>query len=248
MTSLEILGIRVDDVTYDETIDLVATFVNVRCPRQIATVNTEFIMAAQKDVEFRNVLNSTALNLPDGIGVIWAARRQGHRLRERVAGSDLVELAAQRAAQDGWKLYLLGAAEGVAQRAADVWQSRYPGVNIVGTFGGSPRIEEEASIVERIRAAAPDVLFVAYGAPAQDKWIARNLSLLNVPVCMGVGGALDFVAGVKRRAPRWMQRLGLEWLHRLIRQPWRWRRMLALPRFVWRVWWQSSPPGRFRVS
>ena len=244
VSPVEILGIRVDDVTFDETMDLVAAFIKVRFPRQIATVNSEFIMAAQKDVEFRNVLNSTALNLPDGIGVMWAARRLGHRLRERVAGSDLVELIAQRAAQDGWRLHLLGAAEGVAQTAADVWRSRYPSLNVVGTYGGSPRSEEETSIVERIRAAAPDVLFVAYGAPAQDKWIARNLAQLNVPVCMGVGGALDFVAGVTRRAPRWMRRLGLEWLHRLMRQPWRWRRMLVLPRFVWRVWWRSLSDER----
>ena len=238
MNSINILGVRVDNVTYGETLDLIASTIAARVPRQIATVNPEFIMAAQEDAAFRDVLNHTALNLPDGIGVIWAARRLGRPLRERVAGSDSVDLIAQRASEQGWKVYLLGAAEGVAQKAEEVWQARYPGFNCVGTFGGSPRVEEEDSIIERIRVAAPDVLFVAYGAPAQDKWIARNLSRLNVPACMGVGGALDFIAGVTQRAPRWIQRLGLEWLHRLIHQPWRWRRMLALPRFVWRVWRQ----------
>lgn len=236
MNSVRILGVRIDDVTYAETLDLAAERIAARAPAQIATVNVEFIMAAQKDRTFRAVLDATALNVPDSIGVTWAARRFGHPLRERVAGSDLVNLIAQRAAHEGWKVFLLGAAEGVAQAAANVWQARYPAFNCAGTYGGSPRVEEEEAIVERIRAAAPDVLFVAYGAPAQDKWIARNLTRLNVPVCMGVGGALDYVAGVTPRAPRWMRGLGLEWLHRLIRQPWRWRRMLALPRFAWRVW------------
>jgi N-acetylglucosaminyldiphosphoundecaprenol N-acetyl-beta-D-mannosaminyltransferase len=238
MKSVEILGVRVDDVTYDEAIDLAASFVASRAPHQIATVNPEFIMAVQTDAEFQEVLKHTALNLPDGVGVLWAARRLGRPLRERVAGVDTVERIAQRASREGWKLYLLGAAEGVAHQASELLQARYPGLKVVGTYAGSPRVEEEASIVERIRAARPDVLFVAFGAPAQDKWIARNLAQLNVPVCLGVGGAFDFIAGVARRAPKWTQRLGLEWLHRLARQPWRWRRMLALPRFVWRVWRQ----------
>ncbi len=241
MNSINLLGIRVDDVTTDETLELVASYIAARTPRQIATVNPEFIMAAQQDAAFRDVLDHTALNLPDGVGVLWAARRFGRRLRERVAGADLVNRIAQRAGREGWRVYLLGAAEGVAQKASEMWQSRYPGLAIVGAFSGSPRRDEEDAIVERIRAAAPDMLLVAYGAPAQDKWIARNLARLNVPVCIGVGGALDFVAGVTRRAPPWAQRLGLEWLHRLILQPWRWRRMLALPRFVWRVWRQGSP-------
>ena len=238
MTSINILGMRVDDVICDEAIALVASYISGGTPRQIATINVEFIMAAQEDAAFRDVLDNAALNLPDSIGVLWAARRLGRPLRERVAGSDLVNRIAQRAAQEGWRVYLLGAAEGVAQKSSAIWQLRYPGLKIAGAFSGSPLREEEDSIVERIRAAAPDVLFVDYGAPAQDKWIARNLSRLNVPVCIGVGGALDFIAGVTQRAPRWIQRLGLEWLHRLIQQPWRWRRMMALPRFVWQVWRQ----------
>lgn len=239
MHTVNILGVRVDDVTYEETLDLIAGYIASRTPRQIATVNPEFLMAAQNDAAFRDILAGTALNLPDGVGVIWAARRLGHPLRERVAGSDLVGRIAERAGRDGWKVYLLGAAEGVAQKAADVLSSRYPGFECAGTYSGSPRAAEEEAIADHVRAAAPDVLLVAYGAPAQDKWIARNLSKLNVPVCIGVGGALDFTAGVARRAPKWMQWIGLEWLHRLIRQPWRWRRMLALPRFVWSVWWSG---------
>ena len=246
-TSVSILDVRTDDVTYAETIDFIAATIAARVPRQITTVNTEFIMAAQTDAAFRDVLNSSALNPPDGIGVVWAARWLGHSLRERVAGSDLVPLIARRASEMGWKVYLLGAAEGVAQKTAEILRARYPGFTCAGTYGGSPGIEEEASIVDHIRDSAPDVLLVAYGAPAQDKWIARNLARLNVPVCMGVGGSFDYIAGVMPRAPKWMQRLGLEWLYRLIRQPWRWRRMLALPRFAWKVCataLRPAPPAR----
>jgi len=245
MNSVSILGVRVDDVTYAETLDLVAAYVAARAPRQVATVNPEFIVAAQSDAVFRDILNRAALNLPDGVGVLWAARRLGQPLRERVAGVDVTERIAQRASREGWRIFLLGAAEGVAQRVAEAWRARYPGIDLVGAYAGSPRAEEEEAIVGRIRMAQPDVLFVAYGAPAQDKWIARNLQRLGVPVCIGVGGAFDFIAGVTRRAPRLMQRLGLEWLHRLIRQPWRWRRMLALPRFAWQVRAsRPAPPGR----
>jgi N-acetylglucosaminyldiphosphoundecaprenol N-acetyl-beta-D-mannosaminyltransferase len=233
--TLSILGIPVHDVTTEETLALIDQFVREKTPRQICTVNTEFIMAAQQDSEFRRILNRSALNLPDSIGVVWAARRLGHPLRERVAGSDLVDLIADRAQTTGWRLFLLGAAEGVAEQAAIVLRERYPQANIAGTYAGSPRSEDEAGIAARIRASEADLLFVAYGAPRQDKWIDRNIERTGVAVAIGIGGSLDFVAGAQKRAPRWMQSLGLEWLYRLIREPWRWRRQLALPRFVWQV-------------
>jgi len=226
----------VDDVTHDETLALVERFVAERAPHQICTVNAEFIVAAQRDDAFRRVINSAALCLPDGAGVLGAARRLGHPLRERVAGSDMVGQIAARAAERGWRVYLLGAAPGVADKAAAILQARNTGLLVAGTFAGSPAPAEDDAIVARIRAAQPDVLFVAFGAPAQDMWIARNQPVLQAPVAMGIGGTLDFIAGVAKRAPVWMQRLGLEWLHRLVREPWRLRRQLALPRFVWRVW------------
>jgi N-acetylglucosaminyldiphosphoundecaprenol N-acetyl-beta-D-mannosaminyltransferase len=120
----------------------------------------------------------------------------------------------------------------VADLCAQRLSEQYPNLQIVGTYSGSPDVEEEHQIVALVKQPKPDIVFVAYGAPQQDKWIARNLDRLGVPLAMGVGGAFDFIAGVAVRAPRWMQRLGLEWLHRLYREPWRWRRMLALPRFV----------------
>ena len=235
LTALSILGIPVHDVTTEETLALINQFVRERTPHQICTVNPEFIMAAQRDAEFKRILNQSALNLPDGIGVVWAAQRLGHPLRERVAGSDLVRLIADRAQTAGWRIFLLGAAEGVAEQAARSLSVHYPQVNIVGAYAGSPRPEEEADIAAQIRSSGADVLLVAYGAPKQDKWIDRNIERTDVAVAIGIGGSLDFIAGTQKRAPRWMQRLGLEWLYRLVREPWRWRRQLALPRFAWAV-------------
>ena len=234
-TSISILGIPVHDVTTEETLILIDQFVHDGVPHQICTVNPEFIMTAQNDVEFKQILRQSALNLPDGIGVIWAAQRLGHPLRERVAGSDLVVLIADRAQSTGWRIFLLGAAEGVAEQAAIILREHYPQANIAGAYAGSPQPEEEAGIAARIRSSKADVLLVAYGAPKQDKWIDRNLLRTGAVVAIGIGGSLDFIAGRQKRAPRWLQRLGLEWLYRLIREPWRWRRQLALPQFVWRV-------------
>jgi N-acetylglucosaminyldiphosphoundecaprenol N-acetyl-beta-D-mannosaminyltransferase len=152
-----------------------------------------------------------------------------------VAGVDLVEQINARAAQRGWRVYFLGAAPGIAERAAQILSARYPGLRVAGCYAGSPRQKEEDDIVGWVKAAQADVLFVAYGAPRQDLWIARNQARIGVPVALGVGGSFDFITGVARRAPRWLQRLGLEWLHRLIRQPWRLRRQLAIPHFIYLI-------------
>jgi lipopolysaccharide heptosyltransferase II len=232
--SLTILGIPVDALTFDDLLDRIGTWIasKSKLVRQVCTVNPEFVMTAQRDINFYNILNRADLCIPDGVGLLWAANRLGHPLPERVTGSDGVPLIAQRAAREGWKLFLLGAAPGVADRAAQVLCERYPGLQIVGTYAGSPAAHEEDRIVDLVNASGADILFVAYGAPRQDKWIARNLPRLNVSVAMGVGGSLDFVAGVTQRAPIWMRQAGIEWLHRLVKQPWRARRMLKLPLFV----------------
>src|SRR5207253_5873229 len=130
-----------------------------------------------------------------------------------------------------------GAAPGVAERASAVLRKRWPALNIVGTYAGSPAASEEDAIVTRVRAVQPDALFVAYGAPQQDLWIARNAQRLRVPLMMGIGGTLDFITGAVPRAPHWMRWLGLEWFYRLLRQPWRWRRQLAIWQFAWLTIW-----------
>ena len=233
--AISILSVPVHDITAAETLARIGEFVASREPHQLCTVNTEFVMAAQSDPDFMAILRDADLCLPDAAGILWASRLLGTPLRERVAGSDLVPAIAGAAAAHGWRLFLLGAAEGVADRAASILQSRHPNLIVAGAFAGSPHPDHDEATIARIRAARPDVLLVAYGAPAQDKWIARNRHRLRAPLMMGVGGAFDFIAGVAVRAPRPVQRLGLEWLHRLIQQPWRWRRMLALPKFAWAV-------------
>lgn len=238
-SSVYILGVRVDRVTFQQTLERIETFIAQRTPHQIVTVNPEFVMLAQRNSEFRKVINQSALALPDGIGVWWASHYLGCPIPERVPGVDLVVRLAQLSAHRGYRMYFLGAMPGVAARAAAVLQARFPGAVIVGSYSGSPRMEENAAIVQRIRAQNPDILFVAFGAPAQDLWIARNLEALRVPVCIGVGGSFDYIAGVRPLAPQWMRKIGLEWFHRLVTQPWRWRRMLALPLFVWHVLWSK---------
>lgn len=231
-TRFHVLGVGVDRVTLASAAERIAALVAAGGYAQVVTVNPEFVIAARRHRQFRRVLNGADLAVADGIGMVWAARLLGDRLPERVGGIDLVHRLAAQTAQAGHRLFLLGAGPGVAEQAAAALQLRYPGLCITGTFAGSPLPMEADAIIARIRAAQPDILLVAFGAPAQDLWIARHGALLGVPVAIGVGGAFDFLAGKVPRAPRWMQRLGVEWLYRLIRQPWRWRRMLALPRFA----------------
>jgi N-acetylglucosaminyldiphosphoundecaprenol N-acetyl-beta-D-mannosaminyltransferase len=242
--AIHLLGVQVHAVTMAQTLAWIEGAVAERSPRQICTANPEFVMTAQRDREFFRLLNQADLVIPDGVGLLWAARQQGAHLPERVAGSDLIYRVAEVAARHGWRLYFLGAAEGVAQRAAEILLAKYPGWVLAGAFAGSPRLEENALLVTKVKAARPDVLMVAYGAPAQDKWVARNLKELDVPVSLGVGGSFDFVAGVVPRAPAWLQHLSLEWLYRLWKQPWRLRRILsavvAFPLSVlWRRWTRS---------
>jgi N-acetylglucosaminyldiphosphoundecaprenol N-acetyl-beta-D-mannosaminyltransferase len=228
-----ILGVPVDKLTYAALLDHIGVWINARDGlHHLCTVNPEFVMIAQRDVNFFNILSRADLCLPDGIGLVYAARYLGEHVPERVTGSDGVPAIAERAAAEGWRIYMLGAWEGVADRAAAVLQARYPGVQIVGTYSGSPRPEDEDAIVERVNAAKPDILLVAYGAPVQDKWIARNAPRLNAAVAMGVGGTFDYLAGDVPLAPGWIRRIGFEWLFRLVRQPWRARRQLRLPAFV----------------
>ena len=231
-----ILGVPIDPATFDSMLASIATWI-ARGDRvyQICTVSPEFVMIAQDHPGFMRVLRSADLCVADGVGLLFAARYLGHPLPERVTGSDSVPMIAERAAREGWRLFLLGAAPGVAEQAAARLVERSPGLQIVGTYAGSPAPDEEDDIIARINASGADILLVAYGAPRQDEWIARNRARLKIKVAMGVGGTLDFIAGTVPRAPRWMRRVALEWLYRLYKQPWRWRRMLRLPRFVWAV-------------
>jgi len=232
VSSIEVLGVRVDDVTYDDVLARVDAYVAAGGPHHIVTLNPEMLMVAHREPAFRQALNEADLNVADGAGLMLAARWLGQPLPERVTGSDGIYRLTAHCARRGYRPFLLGAAPGVAEIAAGRLTALNPGLDVAGTHAGSPRVEDEDEIVDLIHAACPDLLYVAYGVPAEEQWIARNRQRLGVPVMIGVGGAFDFVAGVAKRAPAWMRKLGLEWLHRLAREPWRWRRQLVLPHFA----------------
>jgi N-acetylglucosaminyldiphosphoundecaprenol N-acetyl-beta-D-mannosaminyltransferase len=219
-------------VTLDEAVTQLEWMSQNSGPHLVVTLNTEMVMLAQRNHEFRDIINHASLTLPDAMGIVWASRILGNPLPERTAGVDTVERFARIASTRGIRFFFLGAAPGVAEQAAAKLQERYPGLTVVGTYAGSPHPDEEPDICTRITRVSPHVLLVAYRVPEQEFWIARNLYRLHVPVVVNVGGTFDFLAGVTRRAPSWMRERGFEWLYRLIRQPHRWRRMLALPRFA----------------
>ncbi|MBL8130990.1 MAG: WecB/TagA/CpsF family glycosyltransferase [Anaerolineae bacterium] len=235
--TLRMLGLPVSVVTYQAWMAQIARWMEEDRkpedhPRHVCTINPEMIMIAQRDPVFRVVLERADLTVPDGVGLLLAARWKGRRLPERVTGSDGVPMIAAEAAAKGWRLFFLGAAPGIADQAAAALLRDHPALQIAGIFSGSPAPDEEDALVERINASGTDILLVAYGAPEQDKWIARNSPRLRVRMAMGVGGTFDFIAGVVPRAPAFMRRAGLEWLYRLYLQPWRIKRMMRLPRFA----------------
>lgn len=246
-----ILSVGIDRVTLPEAAARLEALVTAGGSHQVVTVNLDFLRLAQRDAEFRRVLNAAALAVADGAPLVWASRLAGTPLPARVTGVELVEQAAGLAARRGWSIYLLGAAPGVAAEAAAALRRRHAGLRIAGAYAppfGPLGADEEQRIVGQIAAARPAFLFVAFGAPRQDLWIDRHLHELGVPVCMGVGGTFDLLGGRLARAPGWMQRVGLEWLYRLQQEPRRlWRRYLLndLPFFA-RLLWTFRPSRLIR--
>lgn len=227
-----ILGVGIDNLTWGQTLERLVAFIEEGTPHHVVTVNPEYLVMAQDNGPFREVLQEADLALADGVGLMGASRFLGRPLVARIPGVELVRALASLSTQRGYRLFLLGAAPGVAEAAARVLAEDNPGLVLAGCYAGSPRLADEDDVVARIRQASPHILLVAYGAPAQDLWIHRQRARLGVPLAMGVGGGFDFISGRVKRAPLWMRRWGLEWGYRLYQEPWRWRRMLRLPRFV----------------
>jgi N-acetylglucosaminyldiphosphoundecaprenol N-acetyl-beta-D-mannosaminyltransferase len=230
--------VRVDCLDAKQTLDRIEAFASSGTLHQVATVNPEFVMRAQRDRGFARVLERSDLCLADGTGVVWAARRQGCAIDGPVAGTDLVQPIAAMCARRGYRLFLLGAQPGVAADLAAALSSANPTL-AVAAHAGSPDAAQDDESLKLIAEHKTDVLLVAYGAPAQEMWIDRVRDRLRVSVAMGVGGAFDYLTGRVPRAPAWMRRAGLEWLHRLAHQPWRFRRMTVLPVYALKV--LSSP-------
>jgi len=221
MTSLvDILGVRVDDVTHSEALARCITLLADPQPRYVVTPNPEFVVLARRDPEFRRILNASDLAIPDGGGLLLAARLFGTPLRAQVRGTDLCYLLIEEAVRRQWRVFLLGAAPGVADAAARRLRQRFAGLRISGTFAGDASQAGDADTRAAIqRAGCCDLLFVAYGASKQERWIDRNVALLDVGLAMGVGGVFDFMSGRVRRAPYAVRRLGVDWLWRLVVQP-----------------------------
>ena len=227
-SQVRILGANIDRVTTDEALSTIRDFVISGRPHQVVTVNLDFIRLAEENHDFRRVINHSHLAVADGMPLVWASRWFGLPLAERVTGVELVERCCALAAREGYSIFLLGGADGVPEAAAAKLLERHPTLQIAGTYSppmGPFSAEEDAKMVAMIRAAAPHFLFVAFGAPKQDTWIAQHRGILGVPVAVGVGGVFNFLAGRVQRAPVWMQRHGMEWLYRVSQEPQRlWRR------------------------
>ncbi|MBR6651614.1 MAG: WecB/TagA/CpsF family glycosyltransferase [Anaerotignum sp.] len=227
-----VLGVPFDAVTMEEAVAKAKKLLTTEGQHIICTPNPEIVMEAQKDAVLMDILHEADMVVPDGIGVVWASKYSEIRLTERVAGFDLTQnLMAELAATDH-TFYFFGGAPGVASAAARKMVKKYPGLKIVGVHNGYFDEKEEKRIIQDIKAKSPSILLVGLGAPKQEKWIYDNLRLIDAKVAIGVGGSFDVMAGNVKRAPKIFQKLGLEWFHRLITQPTRWKRMMRLPKFA----------------
>jgi N-acetylglucosaminyldiphosphoundecaprenol N-acetyl-beta-D-mannosaminyltransferase len=230
--NVKVLDVPISRVNQEEAMEILAGFVRSGEPHMVVTADASAAVIAAGDAEFRSIVNAADLVTPDSTGILWAARRLGRPLPERVSGVDLAERLCELAGRHGWGVFFYGAAPGVAEAAAAQMQARFTGMRIAGTAHGFLNEAEQAGLEEKIRAARPEILLVAMGIPRQEKWIYKRLNTLQVPVAMGVGGSFDVFAGNVNRAPVWMQRRGMEWLYRLAMNPKKISKVATLPRFV----------------
>jgi len=249
--TVKICGIDIHNVSMEEAVDIIDGFIKERGVHYVVTPNTDHIVKLKRDPEFKEIYEKASLILADGMPILWAAKFLGAPLQEKVSGSDLFPRLCEASARKGYKLFFLGGRPGAALKAAEVLGKRYPGIKIIGIYspphGFEKDAEEDKKILTLIRTAGPDILFVGLGAPKQEKWISAHYQELNVPVSIGVGVSFEFVSGMVRRAPLWMQKSGLEWLWRLMIEPARlWKRYLVDDmEFFWFVLKQKCSKGLF---
>ena len=229
----KILNVKIDNITFAEALAKIQAFLMVDEVHQIATINPEFIIAAQSDEKFKEILNSSDLNVPDGVGLQYAAGFLGQKIGERITGVDLTWEICKIASEKGYSVFFLGANDGIAEKAAHRIKLLNPNLKIAGTSSANP---DDENLVNEIKNAKPDILLVAYGAPKQEKFIFDNKDQLGTKLAMGVGGTFDYIAGVVPYAPKWLRKTGLEWFYRLFTEPKRWKRILnAVIIFPWLV-------------
>lgn len=243
MNKLSIMGVRIDNKSMNEVMDAVKKKLADNKQYVIYTPNTEFVMMCQKDDEFLELINRSDINIPDGVGLIYASKIKKHPLKEKVAGYDLSVNLLKLADEQGLKLFVVGGKPGVAEEAMKNVREKYPDIKISGTQHGYFKgthlgkngHEEELKVLEDINKAEPHILFVGFGAKKQEQWIEYNKDKINAKIIIGNGGTLDGLAGNVRRAPEIFIRLGLEWFYRLIQEPKRIKRQILLPIFMFKV-------------
>ena len=222
---IKFFGADVDAITMQETLERVDAIIKARCSTQHVVVNVAKLVMMQTDETLRDIVNSCGLINADGQGIVWGARLLGLNIPERVAGIDLMNNLVERAAQRGYRVYLLGAEKAIVSKVVAIWQGKYPALQIAGYRDGYFSASDEASLVSQIRETKADILFVAMGSPKKEIFLNKYVNELAVPFVMGVGGSFDVVAGKTQRAPVWMQKAGLEWFYRFLCEPRRmWKR------------------------
>jgi N-acetylglucosaminyldiphosphoundecaprenol N-acetyl-beta-D-mannosaminyltransferase len=230
--SITLLGVRIHRVDMPTTMDLIHGFIARGKPHILVTADASGISLAQRDEDFRQLVNNADLVTPDGSGLLWAGSKLGTPLIERVSGVDIARNLCEMAAREGFSVYFLGAAPGVAEQAAGNLKSQYPGLTVAGTRDGFFTDEESSAIAAEIKASGAKALLVAMGIPRQEKWIRDHLNDLGVCVAIGVGGTFDVFSGNVKRAPKWMQNHGLEWAYRLAMNPRKISKVAELPKFA----------------
>lgn len=241
---VSIYGIPFSKLNMEDTVKLLVDHIDAGRFIQVITANPIMVMAALENDKNMAVMKQADLVVPDGTGIVWAANKFGDPVVERVTGFDLLHELLKMGEPRKWKVYLLGAAPEVVQAAAERLQEQYPSISIVGYRDGFFKSDEDEEVIAQVRAANPDLLFVARGADTQDPWIAKYRHQLQVPFMMGVGGSFDVISGKAKRAPMWAQKLRIEWLYRLVKEPKRFMRMLALPKFAWKVMRDKDKPTK----
>ena len=220
MQRITLMGCQIDNLSMEDTLVKVEQFIQSGQPHQHVVVNVDKLVKASRDESLRRIINECALINADGMPVVWASRLLGTPLKERVAGVDLFEALMRRSADKGWRVFLLGAREDVVQAVRDTYLRKYPRLLIAGWRNGYwDGEQEEAEVVEQIRASRADLLFVAISSPKKEIFLGRHQAAMQIPFAMGVGGTFDVAIGRVRRAPRWMQQSGLEWLFRFMQEP-----------------------------
>lgn len=229
----DIMGLQFDNITMEEALDAAKALLQGEHAARVVTPNAEIAYEALHDENMRTLLNSAELMLPDGAGVVLASKILKTPLRQKVAGVDFADGLLGVLETTGQSLYLLGSKPGIGELAAQKMMQKHPKLRIAGIADGY--FQDEAPVIDKINASGADVLFVCLGAPKQEQFMARHQKALHVKLMAGLGGSLDSFAGTVKRAPKWMIRLNLEWLYRLIKEPKRFKRMLRLPKYLWAV-------------